>query len=1099
MGAGASAPRQPLQSLSADSIKELVESLGPKFADIGEQLQENGYDGAILADASDEDLDELFDELEVPKLKQKVLRKKLAWLKEGISTASLDEHPAAENGPPAAAAPKDDYVVDAYDCFLSHKRSDCQDVVARVHDRLTDAGYRAFIDREELEELPKLKASVRASGKLVFFMSPKIFESDWCMLELCTAVDSGIDVLPVTVEGTTWGGGARVFPDVQLDVPEKVEIQGKVYEPRAAAAKAFAHAIGLEHSRSYFDAFIDKLSKRIGPKRADGPPEGSVAVGAAPSWGDVLKTLRETSGAADAVDASRPVLARALGLVDGADESSPVNAAALAAVFPPGTDVAQTLRALAARTQPAGVTDGGAATTTPGGGAGEETLMPVVMAADATALEEAEAAGTAAELPDAGLALVGGNTSMASVRAQLIEALEELGIEGDEGLGDTIERIKGGKFSFLLPMKGKRRRRVVMRTQERLVRGAAAMGDPIALMPTTKAATPAAVVAEPLDAPEVAVDAAADAAAEIVSRAARKDADKLSIDAALRDPALFTGLRRILHEERAGGDAPEEEAAVLASKVAELKKLLSGGGDGGTLAADVRALSTAAAAQDGTVARLAGAAAAQSVASAAAEGGDAAALVAALEPLAAAAREGLAPSLEKLRAEIARDGATPSLPKASVGSRKRVVIAGGGFCGAMVAYRLDKNPEFHVTLLDTKEYVENTPVVLRLMCLAGKEFEDMFNKALIEHKTYVKNGDVVIGSLAAVRTDHILYGAKTGVAAHVLPYDYLVISTGTAYQSDIKTDGTSIEHRRRSYEIEHQRIADAPATVVVGGGLVGTELALDISTFFPGKKVEWISGNETLMSRIHGFHDPTMEVVEREAAKGDLKLSLGERAISVDQAGSILTDKGNETTPGARAYWCTGYRANNFFMKDARTAASVASCLDDEGFINAGPTHQLSHPALSHVFAGGDICCRDRFAGGERMAAYTHVHAMVICENIERLVGTLSGPLQAARLGIPKKGADGATDNEGVLISLGKTDTLIFSKNPLMRAFYPNPEEMEEKHGPIDEAPNGWIQLGDLSAIKFGMGVDLLADTFREGKDEWWAGFDGPRMYDFVP
>ena len=42
------------------------------------------------------------------------------------------------------------------------------------------------------------------------------------MLELCTAVDSGIEVLPVTVEGTTWGGGARVFPDVQLDVPEKV-------------------------------------------------------------------------------------------------------------------------------------------------------------------------------------------------------------------------------------------------------------------------------------------------------------------------------------------------------------------------------------------------------------------------------------------------------------------------------------------------------------------------------------------------------------------------------------------------------------------------------------------------------------------------------------------------------------------------------------------------------------------------------------------------------------------------------------------------------------------------------------------------------------
>ena len=283
-----------------------------------------------------------------------------------------------------------------------------------------------------------------------------------------------------------------------------------------------------------------------------------------------------------------------------------------------------------------------------------------------------------------------------------------------------------------------------------------------------------------------------------------------------------------------------------------------------------------------------------------------------------------------------------------------------------------------------------------------------------------------------------------------------MISTGTSYQSDIKTDGTSIEHRRRSYEIEHQRIEDAPrATVVVGGGLVGTELALDIATYFPGKKVEWISGNETLMSRIHGFHDPTMEVVEREAAKGDLKLSLGERAISVDQAGSILTDKGNETTPGARAYGAR-LQSEQFFHEGRAHGRERRLCLDDEGFINAGPTHQLSHPSLSHVFAGGDARVRrDRFGGGERMAAYTHVHAMVICENIERLVGTLDGPLQAARIGIAKKGEDGAaakTDNEGVLISLGKTDTLIFSKNPLMRAFYPNPEEMEEKYGPIDEA-----------------------------------------------
>ena len=49
MGGGASAPRQPLESLSADNLRELVEGLGPKYADIAKQLQENGYDGEVLA------------------------------------------------------------------------------------------------------------------------------------------------------------------------------------------------------------------------------------------------------------------------------------------------------------------------------------------------------------------------------------------------------------------------------------------------------------------------------------------------------------------------------------------------------------------------------------------------------------------------------------------------------------------------------------------------------------------------------------------------------------------------------------------------------------------------------------------------------------------------------------------------------------------------------------------------------------------------------------------------------------------------------------------------------------------------------------------
>lgn len=39
-----------------------------------------------------------------------------------------------------------------FDAFLSHKRTESQDTVARVHDRLSDHGYRAFLDRQVLAD-----------------------------------------------------------------------------------------------------------------------------------------------------------------------------------------------------------------------------------------------------------------------------------------------------------------------------------------------------------------------------------------------------------------------------------------------------------------------------------------------------------------------------------------------------------------------------------------------------------------------------------------------------------------------------------------------------------------------------------------------------------------------------------------------------------------------------------------------------------------------------------------------------------------------------------------------------------------------------------
>ena len=162
----------------------------------------------------------------------------------------------------------------SYDAFLSHKRSEAQDTVARVHDKLTDAGYRAFIDRNDLVELPQLKLAVRESSVLVFFLTPLIFQSAWCCLELCEAVEHKVPILFVIHDGAQWGG--RTFPQL-TDVPETITVHATediVLRPREAFAKAEKSAARLDHARSYFPDFVDKLKDSLGPPPAVADLEG---------------------------------------------------------------------------------------------------------------------------------------------------------------------------------------------------------------------------------------------------------------------------------------------------------------------------------------------------------------------------------------------------------------------------------------------------------------------------------------------------------------------------------------------------------------------------------------------------------------------------------------------------------------------------------------------------------------------------------------------------------------------------------------------------------------------------------------------------------
>ena len=144
-----------------------------------------------------------------------------------------------------------------YDVFLSHKQADAQDFCRHLYDLLTAKGYRVFLDRVDASKLHSLPDIVRSSRCVVFVLSDKIFESSWCLYELKTAVDNGTSVVPLRMEGSTWGG--KNFPDIGADyIPETMTADGITFEVRPALRELFKIK-AIEHSREYFGAFIDRL------------------------------------------------------------------------------------------------------------------------------------------------------------------------------------------------------------------------------------------------------------------------------------------------------------------------------------------------------------------------------------------------------------------------------------------------------------------------------------------------------------------------------------------------------------------------------------------------------------------------------------------------------------------------------------------------------------------------------------------------------------------------------------------------------------------------------------------------------------------------
>ncbi|CAO3675391.1 unnamed protein product [Umbelopsis ramanniana] len=291
------------------------------------------------------------------------------------------------------------------------------------------------------------------------------------------------------------------------------------------------------------------------------------------------------------------------------------------------------------------------------------------------------------------------------------------------------------------------------------------------------------------------------------------------------------------------------------------------------------------------------------------------------------------------------------LPAETDGTRKRVVIVGGGFTGCTVASILDPMTRFEVVLIDNKDSFEYTPSLIRNL-VSPEHFSSSIR---IPHNTYVKNGRVIIGYAHGISSSarHILVNDTE------ISFDYLVLATGSTYRSQFKSSDTSTLYRASQIDHETKELKDADSILIIGGGLVGCELASEVSRVYDGvsrpkKNITLVESGPTLVQR---STQKQQQYAAQYLEKLGVEVVLGERVIPFEDFQNeeivYIGASGKRYTNYDKVFFATGTKpASEILLRDTD---EFANCIDCSGRICVKPTLQVDHWLFQHVFSGGDV------------------------------------------------------------------------------------------------------------------------------------------------
>lgn len=290
----------------------------------------------------------------------------------------------------------------------------------------------------------------------------------------------------------------------------------------------------------------------------------------------------------------------------------------------------------------------------------------------------------------------------------------------------------------------------------------------------------------------------------------------------------------------------------------------------------------------------------------------------------------------------------------------KLIILGGGFCGAIIAKKLDKRQDVDVILIDKKSYYEYTPSIHKL--ISDREYLD---KITIPFEKIVKKGRVVVDQLTNLTDQYV------ETINEKITYDYLIISTGIKYPIFLDDQENVFTLKSSTSAIQiNQKIVNAKQVLIIGGGLIGTEIAGELVTKMKDKHVTIVHSKERLIER-----NPTkassyaQKFLERKGAK----IIFNEKIVR-HEGRIFISNKGSQIEADL-AIWCAGIRWSPDYLNG----------FDPQIFTNKGALKVNDHLQLhgfENIFVGGDVCS----VSEEKTAQNARIHGSFIVKNMRKLM-----------------------------------------------------------------------------------------------------------------